>query len=296
MVRITQKKTFFTENSSAYKKGKKKGKTSSASDDREVSSFEFADDGEKKQNTSKREKIPAEFVLSENEQERFLDVLDDEFEYGCDDYITGVIIVRILIEKNCQNPDFFAKLSESDFKIFMKAYLSRADGRFLGYDNALLVLRLISTAGFETEIGLVEHCIDKRFTMEVIIGDKRNVVSETGYPFAHTHPARKDIIYNVLPSKQDIDLMIMTARARSKNIKKHCSQFYVLRNIGYSHISVKTNAKEDVVINSFKAEYFCKFDDHSTIESHIAKLKNHLKTVHGLLDDAIMFEKVETAL
>ena len=296
MVRITQKKAFFTENSSAYKKGKKKGNTSAVSDGREVSSFEFADDSEKKQNTSKRENIPAEFVLSENEQERFLDVLDDEFEYGCDDYITGVIICRMLIEKNCQNPDFFAKLYESDFKIFMKAYLSRADGRFLSYNNALLVLRLISTAGFETEIGLVEHCIDKKFTMEIIIGDKRNVVSETGYPFAHTHPARKDIVYNILPSKQDIDLMIMTAKARSKNIQKHSSQFYVVRNIGYSHISVKTDAKEDVVINSFRVEYFCKCDDNSTIENHIAKLKKHLKTVHGLSDDDVAFEKVETAL
>lgn len=203
---------------------------------------------------------------------------------------------RLAIQKHLSDTnsaltsEFFTRASFLEKRLAIRAYLSDADGKFISHDAAIPLLTHIADSGLDFEVGAIDHIIDGVTKTEIILGDGVEVVSDKGYWFAHTHPAKRDITNNFLPSTKDLDVIIATARSRLLNLKENITENFILRDIGRTKVSVHATLiaePAEISIDEIKIEYEYSGEMDLTIEEHIKALKNHLKMRHHLKPEKI---------
>jgi len=124
----------------------------------------------------------------------------------------------------------------------------------------------------------------------MIVGDGTEVVSPNGYWFSHTHPAKSGVTNNFLPSTQDLDVVLLTARAYAQHLQKLETEYYVLRDIGMTKISIITSIgppPSQAVIEQIKIEYSFTGDLDESIEKHLRLINMHLRTRHNIKDEKL---------
>jgi len=186
--------------------------------------------------------------------------------------------------------DFFTRAIFTEKRLAVRAYLSNAEGRYISHDRSLKLLKNIADAALDFEVGAIDYYINEQLQTELIVGDGTEVVSENGYWFSHTHPAKTGVTSNFLPSTQDLDVMLLTARAHAQHLEKFETDYYVFRDVGFTKVTIKTSMEappSPAKIEHIDIEYSCENEIEGQAETHLKKIKFHLRTRHALKEDQI---------
>lgn len=226
-------------------------------------------------------------VLEPDDQQKVVELAKRYFDCQENDFPRArLAIQKILDDPNSdQALDFFKRAQILEKRLVMRAYLSDADGRFVKPAAALPLLKHCADAGLDFEVGAIDHYIDGERKTEFVVGDGTEVISDKGYWFAHTHPAKAGIINNVLPSLADLDVMITTARGRALHLDMNEHEFYVMRDIGGTRVLITTSKgppPSSAVIEKVVVEWYFKGDADRAIQDHAVRLVTHLRTKHKL--------------
>lgn len=188
---------------------------------------------------------------------------------------------------------FFSTADFNEKRLALRAYLSNADGRFISQKSAIDLIQRIAFVGLDFEVGIIINYIDEEFKAEIIVGDATEIVSKNGYWFAHTHPVKKDFTINILPSKQDIDVILLTARAYAQHLAIFKTDYYVLRDIGMSKVHVNTYMKkEECIPEIVKVSIEYNLEDENIIK-HANDLRLYLRMKHHLKENQITINSVD---
>lgn len=231
--------------------------------------------------------------LSTEEQGKVILLAQKYFQFTKGNFAQARLKIQAALDHPSEgvSATFFQTALFNEKRLAVRAYLSNASGRFIEADSALPLLRHFADAGLDFEIGAVMHVINGAQKMEIVLGDAREVSSDVGYWFAHTHPAKTGITNNILPSTNDIDVMMATARALAQHLNQVESEHHVLRDIGGTKLHITTSIGKRPsapVIKSVKLEYYLlggEIDE--SIETQLKALKTCLRTRHGLKEEQI---------
>lgn len=226
-------------------------------------------------------------VLEPADQQKVVELAKLYFGFQENDFPRARIAIQNILDKpeSDQALAFFQRAHVLEKRLVMRAYLSDADGRFVKPDAALPLLKHCADAGLDFEVGAIDHVIDGERKTEFVVGDGTEVISDQGYWFAHTHPAKAGITNNVLPSLADLDVMITTARGRALHLDKNEHEFYVMRDIGSTRVMITTSKgppPSSAVIEKVAVEWFFKGGGDQGIKDHATRLVVHLRTRHKL--------------
>jgi hypothetical protein len=236
-------------------------------------------------------------ILNEDEQGQVIELARRYFAFRGKDFPSA----RIALQKALDEPrsaaavSFFSTAIVTEKRLVIRAYLSDADGRFVSHEAALPLLTHVADAGLDFEVGAIDHYIEGARRAEFVVGDGTEVISDKGYWFAHTHPAKAGVTENVLPSTGDLDVMIATARSLAHNLRKTELVNYVLRDIGGTRVTVTTAVgprPSPAQVERVVIEYFFSGGDDPSITSHATKLATHLRTRHHLRREEIAIKRV----
>jgi hypothetical protein len=236
-------------------------------------------------------------VLNEKEQGEVVSLARKHFAFKENDFPRA----RITIQRAMDDPDssfaaaFFERAQFLEKRLAIRAYLSDAGGRFIPSNAALPLLRRFAEVGLDFEVGAIDHYIENERKTEIVVGDGTEVISDQGYWFAHTHPAKSGITNNVLPSTADIDVMIATSRSYAHNLNQMEKRYYVLRDIGGTRVSVmaeKAGKSASATIEQVTIEYFFSGGEDKSVEAQATALVSHLRTRHRLKPDQISVVRV----
>jgi len=238
-------------------------------------------------------------VLNGEEQTEAVKLAVQYFGYTGGDFPQA----RLCIQRELDDPasdrrgDFFKAAPFLHKRLILRAYLSDADGRFITSASALELLKNIAQIGLDFEVGAIDHYIDGKRKTEIVVGDGTEVVSDKGYWFSHTHPAKSGVTNNVLPSTADLDVMISTARSYAHHLEKYDTHYYVMRDIGSSRVTIKTSVSgkpSSAKVEQVTIEYFFSGGEDESVDAHIAALKTHLRTRHRLDAERISVNRRST--
>lgn len=236
-------------------------------------------------------------VLNDEEQGETVKLARKYFAFKGDDFPRA----RIAIQKALDDPGsplaaaFFERAQFLEKRLVIRAYLSDAGGRFISHQAALPLLKHLAHVGLDFEVGAIDHYIEKEQKTEIVVGDGTEVISDKGYWFAHTHPAKAGVTNNVLPSTADLDVMIATARGYAHHLDKMETSYYVLRDIGGSRVSIwtyKVGKPASATIDRIQIEYYFEGRKDKSVEAQAAALVNHLRTRHHLKTEQITSSRV----
>jgi hypothetical protein len=230
--------------------------------------------------------------LTEEEQKEVVEIAKQYFEFKGKDYPKARTCIQEKLDKpgSQQTETFFSTAPFLKKRLLTRAYLSNSEGRFISHNRALQLLKYFAEAALDFEIGAVDYYIDDNQKTELIVGDGNEVVSENGYWFSHTHPAKKGVTSNFLPSTQDLDVILLTARAYAQHLAKLKTEYFVLRDIGSTKISVETSIEpppSQAKIEFIELEYSSTEQPDKSIDNHLKLLKMHLRTRHNIPDEKI---------
>lgn len=230
--------------------------------------------------------------LSDEEQQEIVRIAQKYFGFKGSEFPKARISIQEALDKGESTlaNDFFTKAAFLEKRLTTRAYLSNADGRFVSHDRAFELLKYFADTGLDFEIGVIDYYIDNNLKSEFIVGDGTEVISENGYWFSHTHPAKAGVTSNFLPSTQDLDVMLLTARAYAQHLNKLETEYYVLRDIGMTKVSIETSIEpppSQAKIEKIKIEYQCTGEIDEPTDAHLKRLKMHLRTRHNLREDQI---------
>jgi hypothetical protein len=240
-------------------------------------------------------------ILEPEDQKKVVDLAKKYFGFQQNDFPRA----RIAIQSVLDRPDsdeakvFFQRALILDKRLIVRAYLSDADGRFVDPGAALPLLKHFADSGLDFEVGAIDHFIDGERKTEFVIGDGTEVISDKGYWFAHTHPAKAGITNNVLPSLADLDVMIMTARGRALHLDEDEHEFYVMRDIGSSKVSILTSKgppPSSAVVEKIVIEWHYQGGADKAIQDHAVRLVSHLRTRHKLQSSQIEVRRVSSSV
>ena len=238
-------------------------------------------------------------ILSPEEQAQVIDIARRYFSFEGSDFVSArIFIQREIDDVGSHNSDRFFKASAfAEKRLLIRAYLSDAEGRFVHPEIVLYLMKRFADAGLDFEVGAVNHFINKEKKSCLTIGDGREVISDEGYWFAHTHPVRQGITNNILPSLADIDVMLATAMSYAQNINLFETEYYVLRDIGASRIDVytsKTGQPSSAKVENIRLSYYLEVDPDKSIDAHISKLVSHIRMRHRIHAGQISVECVRS--
>lgn len=231
-------------------------------------------------------------ILEPVDQQKVVVLAKQYFRCTEDDFPHARLAIQHVLDQPTtdQTIQFFQRAQFLEKRLVMRAYLSDADGRFVKPDAALPLLKHCADAGLDFEVGAIDHYIDGERKTEFVVGDGTEIVSDKGYWFAHTHPAKAGITNNVLPSLADLDVMITTARGRALHLDFSEHEFYVMRDIGGTRVTITTSKgppPSSAVIENVVIEYYFKGSEGSPLKDHAARLVMHLRTRHKLAAEQI---------
>lgn len=226
-------------------------------------------------------------VLDSDDQKKAVVLARQYFGFQQDDFPRARIAIQNVLDRpdSDEAKDFFQRALILDKRLVVRAYLSDADGRFVDPKAALPLLKHFADAGLDFEVGAIDHFIDGERKTEFVVGDGTEVISDKGYWFAHTHPAKAGITNNVLPSLADLDVMITTARGRALHLDKDEHEFYVMRDIGNSKVSILTSKgppPSSAVVEKVVIEWYYQGEADKAIQDHAVRLVSHFRTRHKL--------------
>ncbi len=231
-------------------------------------------------------------TLSDEEQREVVELARRFFGCVNDDFPRARIAIQTALDAPTEKAarHFFEVTLFPEKRLVVRAYLTNASGRFIEHENALALLTHIANAGLDFEVGAIDHVIDTELRTELIVGDGTEVISATGYWFAHTHPARAGVTENILPSTQDIDVMVLTAHAWAQHGHRWETEYYVLRDIGGTRVRIETNKPEGpapATIEGVAIAYWFDGDDASAVDRHRRALEAHLRMRHHITADQL---------
>ncbi len=238
-------------------------------------------------------------ILNEDEQKRVIELARRYFALNGKDFPSArMAIQNVLDQPHSAAAVFFFKTAiVTEKRLVIRAYLSDADGRFVSPEAALPLLSHVADAGLDFEVGAIDHYIEGQRKTEFVVGDGTEVISDKGYWFAHTHPAKTGVTENVLPSTGDLDVMIATARGLAHNLRKTELVNYVMRDIGATRVTVTTSIgprPSPAKVEHVTVEYYYAGGDDPSINAHVTKLATHLRTRHHLSHDRISITRRST--
>ncbi len=231
-------------------------------------------------------------ILNDREQAEAVRIARAYFGFQGNDFPRA----RLAIQEALDDPrseramTFFERAIVTEKRLAIRAYLSDADGRFVAHEAALPLLRHVADAGLDFEVGAIDHYLDGERKTEFVVGDGTEVISDKGYWFAHTHPAKPGVTNNVLPSTADLDVILSTARSLTNNLRATELVNYVMRDIGASRVTVATSIgppPSQAKIERILVEYYFSGGDDPSIAAHAAKLASHLRIRHRLTADQV---------
>lgn len=237
-------------------------------------------------------------VLSNEEQKQIIEIAGKYFGFKGGNFAEARLMIQKELDKGESNIAelFFARAFFPEKRLAIRAYLSNAAGRHISHERSLKLLEYFAEAGLDFEVGAVDYYIEDKIKTELLIGDGTEVVSENGYWFSHTHPAKAGVTSNFLPSTQDLDIMILTARAYAQHLEKYESEYYVFRDIGMTKVQIATSLKQrpgQAQVESVKIKYLSNVKENEDIKSQLSKLKFHLRTIHNIADKKIEINKLK---
>lgn len=239
-------------------------------------------------------------TLEAEEQAEVLKLARKYFDFTGHDFPGARKSIQNHLDKCDQLAEnFFGSAIFTEKRLIVRAYLSNAEGRHVSHDISLKLLKYIADAGLDFEVGAIDYFFENGLKTEFVVGDGTEVVSENGYWFAHTHPVKAGITSNLLPSTQDLDVMLLTARAYAQHHDIFETEYFVLRDIGHTKVTIETSMKQrpsQPEIIGISIDYACKNEPDQTVNDHINKLIFHLRTRHRLGADQITLNKLESSI
>jgi hypothetical protein len=231
-------------------------------------------------------------VLNEKEQGEVVSLARKYFGFKESDFPRARISIQRAMDdtESSTVAAFFERAHFLEKRLAIRAYLSDAGGRFIPSAAVLPLIRHFAEAGLDFEVGAIDHYIENERKTEIVVGDGAEVISDQGYWFAHTHPAKSGITNNILPSTADIDVMIATSRSYAHNLSQMEANYYVFRDVGGTRVTMKTakaGKSASATIEEVTIEYFFSGGEDKSVEAQATALVSHLRTRHRLKPEQI---------